>query len=1332
MSSDASPATAAGDQLGDVRFFEAGRDLVVTSTSLFADRAAILVVYSFLAVVIRLIPGTVDAAEPASERASVAPQSGQPTLERGLSNDIQPLLRRYCFECHSGEVTEADIDLAKFSGIADCRLDTETWIKVRRIVAEGQMPPPDAPQPTVEERARLESWVRRFLRGEAESRAGDPGPVPLRRLSNAEYAYSIIDLTGVDSLDPGREFPIDGAAGEGFTNTGGGQGMSPALAQKYLDAAKEVAEHLVLLPNGIGFSPFTSRRDRTNALLARVQEFYSRYTADGGGERVNLQGIVFDTNQGGLLPVERYLRTLFAARDQLRAKSVSLEHLAHEHRLSQRYLTALWLTLEVDGGAENDLLLSSLRAHWRSDDANAVERMVAEIAAWQRVLFRFNSVGHIGRAGGPERWLDPVSHVAERVELRRELPSTGDPVRVSLVARGARRGAGTEVIWERPRLEFAAESGLPPLPLRDVRAASERARSLIAAELPRTADYLAAVAEAHSAAASADQIATIAANRGLNAALLNRWIRFVGLNEPASREVRGLYTARLTKVADYEAVNGWGSHQTPSLVTNSAAAEIRYSTLSVPGRGVLVHPAPTLESFVVWRSPVDTRVAITGRVVDRDPNCGNGVAWRIEHRSAAGRATLASGTLDNAGKQVLDLAARPVDVAAGDLLLLVINAREGSHVCDSTEIEWTLTESGDAARTWVLSEQIVDHVLESNPLADTFGNPDVWAWGALETVATENRDAVPADAAIAAWREAVRLRQSPAEIAQRVAAFTQTLAAADNTPANPSDASVRERLLDWQGPLGWLALAIDTPTSEDVAIRSASDDRFGLAADQFGRSHSQAEIDPLDVATLAPLRLTFELPPELARNATFVSGGRMVAGPAATTPVQLEVALEAAGDVTEAADLVAGAEFIAPAHSEAAKVVGTSFAAFRELFPPALCYARIVPVDEVVTLQLYYREDDQLQRVMLEEAERLELDALWDELLFVAQEPLALEVAFEQLSEFATQDRPDLVKAFEPARTRVVERARAFEARLGSLEPMQLASVCDWAARAWRHPLTDEQRGGLVSLYDSLRASGIEHEPALRLLVARVLTAPDFLYKLERPSEGTGSAPVDGFELATRLSYFLWSSTPDEALWRAAADGSLLTDEGLRAQTRRMLQDAKVRRMAIHFVCQWLHLRDFDRNDDKNERLFPEFASLRGDMYEETVRYCERLIRDDRPVLELIDSDYTFLNEALARHYGVADVVGTPWRRVDGVARQGRGGVLGMASFLASQSGASRTSPILRGNWVYETLLGERLPRPPAGVPQLPEELPAGLTARELIEQHSSRAACAHCHVRID
>ena len=241
-----------------------------------------------------------------------------------------------------------------------------------------------------------------------------------------------------------------------------------------------------------------------------------------------------------------------------------------------------------------------------------------------------------------------------------------------------------------------------------------------------------------------------------------------------------------------------------------------------------------------------------------------------------------------------------------------------------------------------------------------------------------------------------------------------------------------------------------------------------------------------------------------------------------------------------------------------------------------------------------------------------------------------------------------------------------------------------------------------------------------------------FLYKREQPAAGKEATAVSSVELASRLSYFLWSSTPDVELLRLAQSGELASPEVLVAQTRRLLKDDRVRRLAEHFACQWLHIRDFDEVVEKNEKLYPEFMALRSDMREESVRFFKDMFQHDGSVLGLLDADHTFLNEALAKHYGIEGVAGAEWRRVDGLRAKKRGGVFGMATVLASQSGVTRTSPILRGNWVYETLLGEKLPKPPPNVPQLPDDVPEGLTARQLIEQHSSVPECARCHELID
>jgi hypothetical protein len=224
---------------------------------------------------------------------------------------------------------------------------------------------------------------------------------------------------------------------------------------------------------------------------------------------------------------------------------------------------------------------------------------------------------------------------------------------------------------------------------------------------------------------------------------------------------------------------------------------------------------------------------------------------------------------------------------------------------------------------------------------------------------------------------------------------------------------------------------------------------------------------------------------------------------------------------------------------------------------------------------------------------------------------------------------------------------------------------------------------------------------------------------------------VNDWELATRLAYFLWSSSPDEELRTLAGSGRLHEPEVLAAQTQRMLKDPRVRRLATEFGCQWLHVRELETLDEKSERHFPTFLALRGAMQEEAVRFFMDLFQENRSVLSILDSDHTFMNGALAQHYGL-EIKGEDWQRIDGLRAKGRGGVLGFASTLAKQSGASRTSPILRGTWLSEVILGDKLPNPPKGVPVLPEEAPQGLTERQLTERHSSDPQCSGCHLRVD
>jgi hypothetical protein len=431
------------------------------------------------------------------------------------------------------------------------------------------------------------------------------------------------------------------------------------------------------------------------------------------------------------------------------------------------------------------------------------------------------------------------------------------------------------------------------------------------------------------------------------------------------------------------------------------------------------------------------------------------------------------------------------------------------------------------------------------------------------------------------------------------------------------------------------------------------------------------------------------------------------------------------------------APILVNAGSHAQERFKKAFDSFRNLFPSALCYTKIVPVDEVVTLTLFHREDEQLARLMLSDQQKQELDRMWSELRFVSQDALMLVDAFEQIWQYSTQDGPNAPhgdKRLEPLREPIMQNAAAFQQLLLDAEPVQVEGVLEFASRAWRRPLSQPENESLHSLYRTLRTKELTHAAAIQSMIARVLVSSQFVYRGELPSKQAKVASIDNWELATRLSYFLWSSVPDARLRLLAQQGRLSDPTVLAAETRRMLQDPKVRRLANEFGCQWLQVRDVAELDEKSERHFPTFVSVRESIQEETVRFFMDFFQNDRAVVSLLDSDSTFMNDAMARHYGIAleSSESTEWRRIEGVRAMGRGGILGLASTLAKHSGASRTSPILRGAWLSEVVLGEKLPKPPKDVPVLPEEAPEGLSERELIERHSSDTKCAVCHHRID
>lgn len=292
--------------------------------------------------------------------------------------------------------------------------------------------------------------------------------------------------------------------------------------------------------------------------------------------------------------------------------------------------------------------------------------------------------------------------------------------------------------------------------------------------------------------------------------------------------------------------------------------------------------------------------------------------------------------------------------------------------------------------------------------------------------------------------------------------------------------------------------------------------------------------------------------------------------------------------------------------------------------------------------------------------------------------------------------------------------------------------------RAYRRPVSAAEVSRVVSLSKTVRARKLSFERGLQLALQAVLVSPNFLYKVEvdpDPNNPKATRTLSPYELATRLSYFLWSSMPDDALLSAAENGKLATEAQINGQVTRMLKDPKSLSLAQNFAGQWLNLRKAAVVQPDVAR-FPTFnEGLRRAMQQETELYFDRIVRDDRPVMELVKSDYTFLNEALARHYGIPDVTGDAMRLVK-LSPGPRGGVLGHASVLMLTSNPGRTSPVKRGKWVLENMLGTPPPLPPPNVPPLPEEKSGGVarptSVRARLEEHRKNPACANCHERLD
>jgi hypothetical protein len=440
----------------------------------------------------------------------------------------------------------------------------------------------------------------------------------------------------------------------------------------------------------------------------------------------------------------------------------------------------------------------------------------------------------------------------------------------------------------------------------------------------------------------------------------------------------------------------------------------------------------------------------------------------------------------------------------------------------------------------------------------------------------------------------------------------------------------------------------------------------------------------------------------------------------------------------------------------------------------------------------FFRDDTPLMELILDEKGQKEINRLWDEFDFIANftartwvqyffnqsgevQGKGAESATARPSDHEVTDGPVIIAmrdaylakakadpkndpvaslAIRDHFDRVNTTLRNLDKERVDAEPKHLEALLRFAAHAYRRPLTKGERDDLVAYYHALRTKNeLSHEAAIRDSIVSVLMSPDFLYRIDLldtgaisprsvnqrvalRTSGIPSRPLSGYALASRLSYFLWSSMPDDELLRHAAAGNLQRPDVLLAQTRRMLKDSRVRGLATEFAGNWLDFRHFETNNSVDRERFPSFNNdLRQAMFEEPIRFIEDAVRNNRSVLDFVYGNYTFVSPVLAQHYGMPEVKGdvNTWVRVDDAGRYGRGGLLPMAVFLTQNSPGLRTSPVKRGHWVVQRVLGETIPPPPPVVPELPnDEAKSDLPVRDMLARHRENPACAACHARFD
>ena len=529
------------------------------------------------------------------------------------------------------------------------------------------------------------------------------------------------------------------------------------------------------------------------------------------------------------------------------------------------------------------------------------------------------------------------------------------------------------------------------------------------------------------------------------------------------------------------------------------------------------------------------------------------------------------------------------------------------------------------------------------------------------------------------------------------------------------------------------------------------------AALRFGTSPDGSALGADDFATTGPVSFTIDVPPG-GNVLEFQADAEL--GKDRNAVVRVTISDRAEGSPRDAAQRVVFgdphsvgyesfrghiAEYVSllPPNSH-----GEANPADKDPVPPPFDDTYNSPEHDAFVLKVKYQRNDKFfTDNMVDGADRARLNQAWADLfgswpyhdayLGMLAEHYRLELKSNKIEDFGPAEIAALPADVRP----YVKSLRAnYDEVIAAQtlgQPQHVTDALTFASRAWRRPLTMEEKASLRAFYQKSRAeTHLDHDAAIRALLARILVSPQFLYRVEAVASGP-ERPLNGWEMASRLSFFLWSSIPDDELRRAAAAGELSRPALLAKQVKRMTADPKARRLATEFFGQWLGFYHFDEYRGVDTTRFPEFKDeVKLAMYDEAISTFEYIVRQQRPVKEILNADYTFLNKPLAAFYGVAkDLKLTDkMERVDGANAFDRGGALRLGAVLTATSAPLRTSPVKRGDWVLRRILGTPTPPPPADAGTIPADDKTfnGLTVRERLAQHKRNATCANCHLRID